>query len=287
MSDHKDRPAVIGDLRYHPCHLGLSERLKRLLGLLESADGRPAGGLRQPQQYRDEQEPLRTTTLAEDRNLHIGAWESEAQSLKELPRRYSSNLELGKLICPKQSHRAKVISETCEHARHSLVDVDAVSSLTQRVLQRGDGGVKIDTGEHSLEQAALIEAQMSRRVARATIEYPADLCPMSGSQARPGGLLLRELVQHIEVLGPPDPNAHDRLDSVSVWLGNEHGGFLAPALQVLEDFGDEIARQRPDRRLDRKSLGGISLEVVDLVRARSWTPHPGVQIGRASCRERV
>ena len=45
---------------------------------------RPPGRLHKPKQYRDEQEPLRTATLAEDRNLYVWPWQSEAQCLQKL-----------------------------------------------------------------------------------------------------------------------------------------------------------------------------------------------------------
>jgi hypothetical protein len=129
MGNHKYLPAVIRDPAKHSCHLGLPERLKCLLGLLEAADGGPPGRLHKPKQYRDKQEPLRTATLAEDRNLYVWPWQSEAQCLQKLAGRYSSNLELRKLIGLEQTHWPKLVGELCQHTRYSLIGVDAGGPL--------------------------------------------------------------------------------------------------------------------------------------------------------------
>jgi hypothetical protein len=158
MGNHKYLPAVVRDPAKHSCHLGLPERLKCLLGLLEASDGGPPGRLRKPKQYRDEQEPLRTSTLAEDRNLHVWPRQSEAQCLQKLAGRYRSNLELRKLIGLEQTQWPKLVGELCQHTRYSVIGVDAGGPLTQCVLEGRDSRVKIDAAKHSLKQAPLIEA---------------------------------------------------------------------------------------------------------------------------------
>ncbi len=277
VGDDEDLAAALGDPGQHARNLRLPKRLQCFLGLLEASDRRLPGGFRKAQQNRDQQQALRAATLPRHRDLNFAAGHGQTQRLQQLAQRDRSRLKLRQLFRREQAQQPKVLGERCKLPLDPRVCVDGGGTTLERRLKRIHGWLEVDVAEQALQQAALVEGKLPGRIAGTTVEHPADFRPEPGRKAGTVGLLLRELVEEVEILGAAHAHPHDRFHILAVRLSNELFRRRLPSLQVAPHLRDIGGRQLTEDRFDREARLRAAGEIVDLCRLRALTAKACVQ----------